>query len=375
MAYGRVPLFKLHNDEPFAIDERNHVIPLTLGESTLPRISISEIKKNSTNNISRGSTISDKGKRASKADLESKKDSLAPSRPILLEKRNLDKSLNKLSIDLAHSKNQLLNSTRKETKTSKNNRASRKSLNGYDSFSAHKRSKKLNQEKKESANMNINRIHTSSPLGSSASLRQLKLKSRFDDNNTTSDDDEDSEKAKLEPQILMRFYKCGEGYKPQLQKFIPKLGCPPVSRSAWIETVQSSVEIAGFSEIQDKVIIYVDSARFLPDNVSGTKLSGRIVNSQMKMMDGTKFETDILVDTPVYFPLYNKKIKVRRNMIRSDSFLFIDIYSFDRQTAEPMYIGCVVHNLALDKQTESKEEAKSTTGVKINTGSFQLYDI
>jgi hypothetical protein len=63
-------------------------------------------------------------------------------------------------------------------------------------------------------------------------------------------------------------------------------------------------EITGFTEVKDYIVVYIDSARFLPHNIAGTRIVARIVNPNMKTIDGIVTRTDIILETLVYFPVY-----------------------------------------------------------------------
>jgi hypothetical protein len=344
-----------------AINDGYHAIPLTPFD-------------NEASNLKKSRSKSKQNFIASKSKLHTSYSKLASSLT------SIKKSTCKLTAsekDLSASKSKLT------TSLSKFNEEDEKADTNVDDASTKERKAKSEQSRRKSVKKSSSgELYSASSIGKlkddettrPGSIDPVTDDESGDESSTESDEDEQPKsKAKSKKQITvyLRFYKCDTFSRPPMQKFVPKLICPPVPNTAWIAVdPQPPPDITGFSPIVDRVTMFIDAARFLPDNVTAVKFTARVYSPTRKAIVDKKFESEVKLDTPVYFPVFDCKFSVPKSAVKKDCLLMIDFYTCDRYTSEPVQLGCAC--LSLMAVALDNDIMEVASDLKIRTGAFQL---
>eukprot|EP01135_Chromosphaera_perkinsii_P002015 Nk52_evm62s215 gene=Nk52_evmTU62s215 len=147
------------------------------------------------------------------------------------------------------------------------------------------------------------------------------------------------------------------------EQFCP---CPP---GAWQEkerSVPNSLRYdgSGFD-------FYIDGARFLPDNVSISKVSARILDSDFNKY-GEDMQADIELDSNIYFPHYSYRYELRDTNLPSTALIMIKIHTIDLFDKNLCILGHALLNVFVEPGTEVVPTDKDNEDVSINEGNYQL---
>lgn len=120
------------------------------------------------------------------------------------------------------------------------------------------------------------------------------------------------------------------------------------------------------SESFDTVTIIFDSARYLPDNVSASKLDARLYNPKRNNYSShCSIASKIVLDTPVYFPVFETVMLIPARDITIFSVVVVTLSTCDRFTGVTVIIGTVCIPLCIDDGRDNNE-------LQISTGAYQL---
>lgn len=110
--------------------------------------------------------------------------------------------------------------------------------------------------------------------------------------------------SKADARIVVRIY---DPRSPPIKKiFNPKLNIPPVPKSAWMDvTKKATYDSNNWVQPGDAFVLFIDGARFLPDNCSATKVSGMVFNMDWKPAAITEVNAVADMNSSAYSPLYN----------------------------------------------------------------------
>ncbi|XP_065834411.1 uncharacterized protein [Oscarella lobularis] len=120
--------------------------------------------------------------------------------------------------------------------------------------------------------------------------------------------------------------------------------------------------------------LHIDGARFLPDIVTATRVSGRIMNYKYnKVGEKLDISTDIDLDSNVYEPRYNFFLFVREERVPPTSTLILRIYTRNRWTKELTIIGYSVLAIFVESGTD-RQPGTDSSGIQVslNEGAHQL---
>ncbi|XP_077190107.1 coiled-coil domain-containing protein 17 isoform X2 [Paroedura picta] len=118
--------------------------------------------------------------------------------------------------------------------------------------------------------------------------------------------------------------------------------------------------------------LYIDGARFLPDDVTVTRVAGRIFTSNFSQI-GPDISTEIDLNSSIFDPLYNCSIEIREPFIPPCATLLLKLYSFSSSNSHLILIGWAALNLFVEcgTHTAPKLEARRIQ-VSLNDGAHQL---
>ncbi|EDQ85832.1 uncharacterized protein MONBRDRAFT_34073 [Monosiga brevicollis MX1] len=117
--------------------------------------------------------------------------------------------------------------------------------------------------------------------------------------------------------------------------------------------------------------IYVDGARFLPNNVTISKVVGRIFNAR-KEKEGPMINTNLDLDSDMLNPRYNYRLELRSEELAPTSTLVLRIYAIDELSQDLSIVGYSVHHLFVDPRTGAQPESDDLVEYNLNEGGFQL---
>ncbi|KAL2918992.1 hypothetical protein HK105_201262 [Polyrhizophydium stewartii] len=162
--------------------------------------------------------------------------------------------------------------------------------------------------------------------------------------------------------LFVRIYKPKHGLPPP-KRFVPKLITPPIPREAWIEVPQS----LGAKYKREAFTIVIDGARYLPENVSATRVIARILTGRSKPVPKCpEMITNIDLDSP-----FSQKIEGDAHDVTS--VVVFRVITIDRALRRKRLVGTAVLNIFVDPTTKEQPESRvPLDAVCINEGSFQI---
>ncbi|CAJ0953861.1 unnamed protein product [Ranitomeya imitator] len=122
----------------------------------------------------------------------------------------------------------------------------------------------------------------------------------------------------------------------------------------------------------DTIRLFVDGARFLPDAVTVTRVTGRIFDRNYDQI-GPDICTGIDLTSDIVHPSYNYTVEINSPIIAPTATLLLKVYTVDRFTRDPALIGWAAINLFVESC--SLVAPKSDTGdfqVSVNEGAHQI---
>jgi hypothetical protein len=123
----------------------------------------------------------------------------------------------------------------------------------------------------------------------------------------------------------------------------------------------------------DGVDIYIDTGRFLPDNVTVSRLSLRFFTSNKQPLGNSKSYSNLSsLSSPAMHPLYNLKAELRGNTINSSIIGLIRIDTIDSVSLLPVVVGYSVFKIFATRDRKSIIPNSNDNNIYINNGSFQL---
>ncbi|XP_043376337.1 coiled-coil domain-containing protein 17 isoform X2 [Dermochelys coriacea] len=118
--------------------------------------------------------------------------------------------------------------------------------------------------------------------------------------------------------------------------------------------------------------LYIDGARFLPDAVTITRVTGRIFDSSYNQI-GPDISTGLDLSSNIFEPLYNYNVQIRDPAVPPSAALLLKLYSLDRFSFKLVLIGWAALNLFVESGTHRAPGADSQgIQVSLNEGAHQL---
>ncbi len=121
----------------------------------------------------------------------------------------------------------------------------------------------------------------------------------------------------------------------------------------------------------DGIDIYIDSAMFLPDTVTVSKLTLRLYTASKEQI-GTTYEIYSHATSPATSPIYKHKVEVRSgNMLNTTLTALIRIDTFEYSTLFPVGVGYVCFKV-FSTRDRTQPKTSNEPNPYINSGLFQL---
>ncbi|KAI8804788.1 hypothetical protein BJ742DRAFT_775678 [Cladochytrium replicatum] len=181
-------------------------------------------------------------------------------------------------------------------------------------------------------------------------------------------DDGVQEEVKPQPSVILTVFR-GDDVLPPLEKFQVRPYIPPLPHEAWHENRR---EIDWSSKISpgDTVALFIDRARFLPQNVTISRIVGRIFDFKFKpFADKTEITTCVSFRSFIHSPEYF----FFRQKLPPTATLLLKIYCIESTTFELQQVGTAVFPLFLDASTR-KQPTSNDPGraIVLNEGGHQI---
>ncbi|XP_054837255.1 coiled-coil domain-containing protein 17 isoform X2 [Eublepharis macularius] len=143
------------------------------------------------------------------------------------------------------------------------------------------------------------------------------------------------------------------------------------SHAAFIHRVRETPPLEPFCD-GDGFDLYIDGARFLPDDVTVTRVAGRIFTSSFSQI-GPDISTGIDLNSSIFDPLYNYSIEIRELLMPPCATLLLKLYSIDSLSSNLILIGWAALNLFVESGTHTAPEPGARgIQVSLNDGAHQL---
>ncbi|KAF7253904.1 Coiled-coil domain-containing protein 17, partial [Varanus komodoensis] len=163
--------------------------------------------------------------------------------------------------------------------------------------------------------------------------------------------------------------------KPELP-FLPESSptldpVKPCPHDAFLHRVRETPPMDSFGT-GDGFDLYIDGARFLPDDVTVTRVTARIFTSGFQQI-GPDIYTRIDLNSSIYDPVYNYSIQIREPVITPCATLLLKVYSIDHLSSSLIQIGWAALNLFVESGTYTvPEPGAKGIRVSLNDGAHQL---
>ncbi|XP_048587115.1 uncharacterized protein LOC5517188 isoform X2 [Nematostella vectensis] len=140
---------------------------------------------------------------------------------------------------------------------------------------------------------------------------------------------------------------------------------------AWIKYGRPSLPSQPF-EAGNGFDLYIDGARFLPDSVTFTKVTGRVLDRNYEKI-GPDIEVQAKLSSDVFNPEYDCRLEFREPVLPATSTLMVKMYTVDRVTKKLSCVGYSV--LPVFLQIGTTKQPVADTGdnkVALNDGAHQI---
>eukprot|EP00079_Xenopus_tropicalis_P024407 XP_012817033.1 PREDICTED: coiled-coil domain-containing protein 17 [Xenopus tropicalis] len=122
----------------------------------------------------------------------------------------------------------------------------------------------------------------------------------------------------------------------------------------------------------DSIILYIDGARFLPDAVTVTHVTGRIFDRNYEQF-GPDISTGVDLNSDIFQPFYNFSLQIQPSNLPPTATLLLKVYTIDRFMQELTLIGWAALNLFVESGTQRAPISDSEDiKVSLNEGAHQI---
>ncbi|KAM4722943.1 LOW QUALITY PROTEIN: coiled-coil domain-containing protein 17 [Rhinophrynus dorsalis] len=122
----------------------------------------------------------------------------------------------------------------------------------------------------------------------------------------------------------------------------------------------------------DNIDLYIDGARFLPDAVTVTRVTGRIFDRNYDQF-GPDISTGIDLNSDIFQPFYNYSLQIQSSNLPPTATLLLKVYTIDRFMKVITLIGWAAINLFVESETEKAPTSDSgDLKIYLNEGAHQI---
>lgn len=146
---------------------------------------------------------------------------------------------------------------------------------------------------------------------------------------------------------------------------------PSTSYEPFLENLQPQYDDGKLFKKGDGIDVYVDGARFLPDNTTCTKLVVKSFTSSLESIGNAVGGLSDL-NSPAFSPTYGFRTEFRTPTFNPTTILVISIITIDSAHKEVRLLGYSAINLFLHKYRKNQPTEDNEEDFILNSGSFQL---
>ena len=151
---------------------------------------------------------------------------------------------------------------------------------------------------------------------------------------------------------------------------IEKDDVPGVPREGWVR-VKHEVPPAEPFQKGEAFVLRVDGARFLPDNITISKIVGSFYNSSREQV-GEQFECGAMLDFGTFFPQYNFRTTVETSAwVDPLMFLLLRLETLEGETEELKVVGYAAFPMFIDPVTGEPPSVDDKDYI-LQKGAFQV---
>ncbi|KAG8555066.1 hypothetical protein GDO81_017570 [Engystomops pustulosus] len=122
----------------------------------------------------------------------------------------------------------------------------------------------------------------------------------------------------------------------------------------------------------DIIRLHIDGARFLPDAVTVTRVTGRIFDQNFDQI-GPDLCSGIDLSSDIFHPFYDYLVEIRSQGVPPTATLLLKVYTIDRFSRDLALIGWAAINLFVESGTEVAPMSDSgEVQVSLNEGAHQI---
>lgn len=142
--------------------------------------------------------------------------------------------------------------------------------------------------------------------------------------------------------------------------------------NVWIKNGRSFILTGEFEE-GNGFDLYIDGARFLPDNITVSKVAGRVLDKNYTRL-GSDIDIQAGVNADIYNPEYNARFEYREPVFPPSTMLMLKLYTVDRVTKDLCCVGCAFLPIFLEVGTTNQPAVDGSSSVKValNEGPHQV---
>ncbi|KAJ8392508.1 hypothetical protein AAFF_G00073860 [Aldrovandia affinis] len=118
--------------------------------------------------------------------------------------------------------------------------------------------------------------------------------------------------------------------------------------------------------------LYIDGARFLPDCVTISRVTGRIFDRHYNQV-GPDISTGIDLDSNIFQPVYNERVEIRCPSMPPSATLLLKVYTVDRFSLKMVLVGWTALGLFVESGSETQPSVDTgALQISLNEGAHQL---
>ena len=158
--------------------------------------------------------------------------------------------------------------------------------------------------------------------------------------------------------------------RPLRRRLEARLIPAPFPKNTWTPIENKPLQTYNGQQIK----IVVDGARFLPANVTVTRVVGNLFNYKAKPVTRVPdMVSDIFIDNPIYTPRFNCTTKYSLIDVDYTSAFYFRIYTIDRISRRRRLVGTSYLSLFIDPKTNMPPVVQtSNQKMEIRSGAFQI---
>ncbi|KAJ8376289.1 hypothetical protein SKAU_G00068690 [Synaphobranchus kaupii] len=118
--------------------------------------------------------------------------------------------------------------------------------------------------------------------------------------------------------------------------------------------------------------LYVDGARFLPDCVTISRVTGRIFDRHYNQV-GPDISTGIDLNSNIFEPVYDERVEIRCPNMPPSATLLLKVYTVDRFSLKMVLVGWTALGLFVESGSETQPSVDTgALQISLNEGAHQL---